>query len=160
MRCQKSKRVCPGYRDAFELKLRNETKSTKKKISRRQPQQDISSNKLHHVQFANSSTFHPQAAPFVSGGSLSLSSSHSSKISIVGMRDTQQNLASPLHHHHLHLTSSPTTSIIHQAACFFLSNHVLVPEKGTMRGYLDYVVPLWKQEESALTCILGKYLTF
>ncbi|KAF4626606.1 hypothetical protein G7Y89_g11546 [Cudoniella acicularis] len=34
IRCQKSKRVCPGYRDAFELNLRDETKSTKKKMSR------------------------------------------------------------------------------------------------------------------------------
>jgi hypothetical protein len=30
MRCQKSKRICPGYRDAFELNLRDETKSTKR----------------------------------------------------------------------------------------------------------------------------------
>lgn len=34
MRCQKSKRLCTGYRDAFELNLRDETRSTKKKISR------------------------------------------------------------------------------------------------------------------------------
>ena len=30
MQCQKVKRVCPGYRDAFDLNLRDETKSTKR----------------------------------------------------------------------------------------------------------------------------------
>lgn len=39
-----------------------------------------------------------------------------------------------------------TTPIQHQAACYFLSSFVLVPEAGTMRGYLDFVLPLLKKQ--------------
>jgi hypothetical protein len=48
-----------------------------------------------------------------------------------------------------------TTPINQQAACYFLANFVLVPEAGTMRGYLDFVIPLLKQNEPAQPLLLA-----
>lgn len=141
MRCQKSKRVCPGYRDAFELKLRDESKSTKKKLNRRlNQQQSDPSNAVNHAE-----SYHGPITPTTSMGSHSRSSSLSSTTSQVSSASRNGTIV-PYEHQHNVIASHMTTPIQQQAACYFLSNFVLIPEAGTMRGYLDFVLPLVKQK--------------
>jgi hypothetical protein len=83
MRCQKSRRACPGYRNSFDLQHRDGTMSTRKN-------------------------------PLQIG-------KHASTFPIAGQLPTQ------LHQ---------------QAACFFLSSYVLVPQTGTTTRYLSFLVPL------------------
>lgn len=48
-----------------------------------------------------------------------------------------------------------TTPVIQQAACYFLANFVLVPKAGTMRGYLDFVLPLLRQRNPSQGLLLA-----
>ncbi|KAL5317674.1 hypothetical protein ACEPPN_014772 [Leptodophora sp. 'Broadleaf-Isolate-01'] len=48
-----------------------------------------------------------------------------------------------------------TTPLSQQASCYFLANFVLVPEAGTMRGYLDFVIPLLKQRTPPQSLVLA-----
>ncbi|KUJ15368.1 uncharacterized protein LY89DRAFT_588204 [Mollisia scopiformis] len=140
MRCQKSKRVCPGYRDAFELKLRDESKSTKKKLNRRINQEQSDPNSLVY----NAELYHGPNVASGHGASHSRSSSISSSSS--QLSSSRNRSIVPYPHKHNVIATNMTSPIQQQAACYFLSNFVLVPESGTMRGYLDFVLPLMKQK--------------
>jgi hypothetical protein len=51
---------------------------------------------------------------------------------------------------HLHsgfISPQLSTPVDQQAACFFLANFVLLPEQGTMRGYLDFLLPLLRKDK-------------
>jgi len=47
------------------------------------------------------------------------------------------------------------TPLHQQASCYFLANFVLVPQAGTMRGYLDFVLPLLKQRNPPQSLVLA-----
>jgi hypothetical protein len=141
MRCQKSKRQCPGYRDAFDLKLRDVSKSTKKKLNRRITQQQLGpDNGINNGELSY--------GPHVASGFMS---SHSRRISLSSVNSQhscsdQSCAVVPYLHQHNVIASHMTTPIQQQAACYFLSSFVLVPESGTMKGYLDFVLPLMRQQ--------------
>jgi hypothetical protein len=163
MRCQKSKRICPGYRDAFELKLRDESKATKKKHNRKlsQTQQPVFTNivdqtEIYHESFLDPALFYP-APVSRSDISHSRSSSSSSNSSQESVRSNKEDHASVVlaHSHHLAIRGHMTTPINQQAGCYFLANFVLVPEPGTMRGYFDFVIPLLKHKEPSQSLLLA-----
>ena len=165
MRCQKSKRVCPGYRDTFDLNLRDETKSIKRKASRaRDPQNgsfngddtsDEASNKSTMMLHAGSSLTSPQWVNYssISPANTRRSLKHTPHSSISSISDLGSKIEeidqSPSILQHL------STPIDQQAACFFLSNYVLIPEEGTMRGYLDFLLPLLKRPKPDPSFILA-----
>jgi len=156
MRCQKSKRTCPGYRDAFELKLRDESKSTKKKASRKVNEAlTISNVVLDHGDsgrglFANQDLCYPSAQGQTCGlyAKKDSKSSPSTHFSVVSKFTGE--VRSPKYDF---ISAHMTTPIAQQAACYFLANFVLVPDASTSRGYLDWVMPLLKQE-SPPKCLL------
>lgn len=45
------------------------------------------------------------------------------------------------------LLANPAIPVEEQAKCHFMSNFVLIPRQGSTRGFLDFVVPLLRQEE-------------
>lgn len=148
MRCQKSKRICPGYRDAFELKLRDENKSTKKRSSRKSPPLN-GSQEAYSVDdpyaFMGPSVHFSTPTIFSSELTLGRTSLESSSSSY---DDSQtREVAAQAHQNHGIITTYMTTPIHQQAACYFLSNFVLIPEEGTMRGYLDFILPLIKKRD-------------
>ncbi|PVH88677.1 hypothetical protein DL98DRAFT_508575 [Cadophora sp. DSE1049] len=149
MRCQKSKRVCPGYRDAFELKLRDESKATKKKLNRRaQNHQNLTvTNDRNRDGFLEPSPSFPTSTTM---GSHSRNSSMSSVVSRGHGYTTDI-----VHRHHSFTAGHMTTPLSQQASCYFLANFVLVPEAGTMRGYLDFVIPLLKQRTPPQSLVLA-----
>jgi hypothetical protein len=158
MRCQKSKRICPGYRDAFDLNLRDETKSIKRKATRVQDQHhsalsgdDVSDdafNKSAVIVYSGTSTL----PDWTNYSSVSLASSrrsfkHSPHSSISNIDDLSFGSEVAKYTQRTSILQHLSTPIDQQAACFFLSNFVLVPEEGTMRGYLDFLIPLLKRSE-------------
>ena len=149
MRCQKSKRVCPGYRDAFELKLRDESKSTKKKLNRRALDKS-------NVTITNSRSADglPEVSPSFSTSSAMMSHSRSSSMSSFTSRSHgYSNQVS--HRHHSFTAGHMSPPLSQQASCYFLANFVLIPEAGTMRGYLDFVIPLLKQRTPPQSLVLA-----
>ena len=162
LRCQKSKRICPGYRDPFELKLRDESRSTKKKHTRKvqQPQQPIFENVVNEEEmfrepFLDPALFQPTvlSRAHVSHSRNSSTSSTSSHDSSRGKAGVDQVIAN--HSHHLRARGHMTTPINQQAACYFLANFVLVPEAGTMRGYFDFIIPLLKCQDPSQSLLLA-----
>ncbi|KAH8670232.1 hypothetical protein BGZ60DRAFT_486323 [Tricladium varicosporioides] len=162
MRCQKSKRVCPGYRDAFELNLRDETKSTKKKMSRmmnhrsfvdgvttqfdsqheliNSPEALLLTAPITSANLNIYDTFVPPWSSFTTNGHSPRSSISSNSSGDVSTSNTSISSQSMILHSRC-LSRHLSTPIDQQAACFFLSNFVLLPEQGVLRGYLEFMIP-------------------
>ncbi|TVY81600.1 hypothetical protein LSUE1_G003560 [Lachnellula suecica] len=147
MRCQKSKRVCPGYRDTFELNLRDQTSSTRKRMNRMlkppssyNPIQDstnrgqINDLKIVTTNYSSNDT---DSSTWSSGRS----STRGSFSSMSSFGTTPSPEVTKFHQHSGSLCPQLSTPIDQQAACFFLANFVLLPAKNTMRGYLDFLLP-------------------
>lgn len=166
MRCQKSKRVCPGYRDAFDLNLRDETKSIKKKAFRVHDQQnaalsgdealDEPSSKNAVMLYSGSSNTSPDWIHYssIAPTNSCRSFKHSPNSSISNIADLSAPRPDKIGQH-ASILQHLSTPIDQQAACFFLSNFVLIPEEGTMRGYLDFLIPLLKKPKPDQTFVLA-----
>jgi hypothetical protein len=165
MRCQKSKRICPGYRDAFELNLRDETKTTKKKMSRMLNHRSfIDGVSPFHgpVEFNNSATTSLIGPPMTASNfdpynssvpqlqhweyirsyvpTSSISSFNSLPSFATSMTQPVDN-TDIIAYHSGCMLDQLSVPVDQQAACFFLSNFVLVPHHGTLRGYLNFALP-------------------
>jgi hypothetical protein len=174
MRCQKSKRICPGYRDAFELNLRDETKSTKKKMSRmishrsfidgvsqfHGPFELINSPEISQIapmtvtNLESYDSHNPSVQNWKCGKSHLPTSSTSSLCSVRSFATTMTGSVDTTASSSSYLTYQPRCVFTHlsipidqQAACFFLSNFILLPHHGTLRGYLNFVVPFLASEQ-------------
>ncbi|KAG9230264.1 hypothetical protein BJ875DRAFT_161677 [Amylocarpus encephaloides] len=117
--CAKSRRVCPGYKDDFDLVFRNETR-----VTERRARKSLDGKKANHqIMIPNQETV------FRSGSLIAPDSNTETRIT----RTSPMALSVPVEQ---------------QAPCFFLSNFVLSPtdDKDTPRGYFDFLVPLMKSE--------------
>ncbi|TVY43333.1 White-opaque regulator [Lachnellula occidentalis] len=134
MRCQKVKRVCPGYRDVFDLNLRDETKSTKQKLNNRMIINARSSDSSQDIVNGSRLAERPEII------------TDSSSFGIISPTSDTSSWMSPAsaHHHGGVICSQISTPIDQQATCFFLANFVLLPAQNTMRGYFDFILPLLK----------------
>ncbi|KAL8341318.1 hypothetical protein RB598_003319 [Gaeumannomyces tritici] len=117
--CAKSRRQCPGYKDEFDLVFRNETKATERRAQ-----------KANRKALAQKQGPRPDAEAD-GRGSQALAHSRdpfSNQISVI-----VPNLAIPPEQH---------------ATCHFFANFVLVPHQDGSRGFMDYLVPMMKNESS------------
>lgn len=169
MRCQKSKRICPGYRDLLELKLRDETKSTKRKLSssnnRHRPltPEDLDNaytRRYNDVRALVHTTSPPllwQETNWIEYNNyLWGEESFSPTTSNINGYDNNQAqsprsrmLLSQMFMDQPVLIKQPlSTPLDQQAVCFFFANYVLVPgtETLTSRGHLEFLVPLLKSQ--------------
>ncbi|RDW79576.1 hypothetical protein BP6252_04214 [Coleophoma cylindrospora] len=147
MRCQKSKRVCPGYRDSFELNLRDETKSTKRKASKslsihetglKDAMEQLSTSPGEAmVVFADPGTGSPAWASYIGD----TSPDHLSY--------TYNTISGYSYNQHMPMSSPRelSTPVDQQAFSYFLSNFVLIPEQSLSRGFFDFLLPLLKAEQ-------------
>ncbi|UNI17361.1 hypothetical protein JDV02_003707 [Purpureocillium takamizusanense] len=108
--CAKSRRICPGYKDEFDLVFRNETQATERRARK-----------------ANKKALEQK---YGKDGESSESSASSS--SPASSTDTWI------------IPASPQVPLEDQAACHFVSNYVLVPPQGSVRGYMEFLIPLMK----------------
>ncbi|RYP69795.1 hypothetical protein DL771_005904 [Monosporascus sp. 5C6A] len=118
LKCAKSRRVCPGYKDEFDLVFRNETQSTELKA--RKASRKASAQKTDQHGSGQSSS--PGCTP-------------SSALPDAAKSPLGQAVVPALN-----------LPVEQRASCFFVSNFVLVPKPGDPRGFLDYLVPLLNQE--------------
>ncbi|RYP92556.1 hypothetical protein DL770_001314 [Monosporascus sp. CRB-9-2] len=118
LKCAKSRRVCPGYKDEFDLVFRNETQSTELKA--RKASRKASAQKMDQQ---------------VSGQSSSPSGTPSSALPD-GVKSSLGQAVVP----------ALNQPVEQRASCFFVSNFVLVPKPEDPRGFYDYLVPLLNQE--------------
>ncbi|KLU84583.1 hypothetical protein MAPG_03623 [Magnaporthiopsis poae ATCC 64411] len=120
--CAKSRRQCPGYKDEFDLVFRNETKATERRAQ-----------KANRKALAQKQGLRPDAdpAPADSQGSQALDRA----------RDPFNNRVSVV-------VPSLAVSPEQHATCHFFANFVLVPHQDGSRGFMDYLVPMMKDEPS------------
>ncbi|TGO49997.1 hypothetical protein BCON_0194g00070 [Botryotinia convoluta] len=162
MRCLKSKRECPGYRDEFELKLRDQTKATKRKSStpfdNNIPTFTIDSYSYQFGQNGNVRSTKRRMNTSENGtiyrtiNSIKTTTTNSFYISsYADYGSTEPSMPiSPVLDIENELPWSPKTviprqlspPIDQQATCFFLSNFVLLPRGHTAKGNLDFLIPL------------------
>jgi hypothetical protein len=113
--CAKSQRVCPGYKDEFDLVFRNETQATErraKKANRKamalKAEKDLAAERDANAPASSSS---PSAEVILASQSESV-------------------------------VASLQLPVEQQASCHFVSNFVLIPRQGTSRGYMEFLPQL------------------
>ncbi|KAH8899442.1 hypothetical protein GQ53DRAFT_741568 [Thozetella sp. PMI_491] len=136
MRCEKSKRQCPGYRDPFETKIRDETAATINKFAGRAPRDGVHPE-LQWVHYVARQGQWEQPTPppefFEEGFDY----------------DELVN----------QICASLTTPVDQQASCHFLSDFVLLPSQPKLYGYHRYIFGLLQRDrvlpafESAFKCV-------
>ena len=166
MRCQQSKRTCPGYRDILELKLRDQTKSTKHMLSSGHRKNRSLTGEEIGVSFGR-----PYNSSQALGHSASLPQNYSESNwieydnfpwddespSVTNDGNQNHDVQSPRtqmvtrgwYQDRPSLIEQPlATPVDQQAICFFLTNYVLVPgpSSTTGRGHLDFLLPLLKSQ--------------
>ena len=132
MRCLKSKRICPGYRDQFEIRFRG-VKLRKERLPRidRQHNTTVDSENPIHGHFNTHSTLMPTALSIGTAYDI-----HAWSEGSFSPRVDRQSLQS------LHLS----TPVEEQARCSFVTNFVLSPGPETKRGHIDFIIPLLQTE--------------
>ncbi|KAH7382955.1 hypothetical protein BKA64DRAFT_582795 [Cadophora sp. MPI-SDFR-AT-0126] len=127
--CAKSRRVCPGYKDDFDLVFRNETQATERRARRAVNSKRAGSQiSLATQQSSFSTTSTDEASP------------ERSPTLIAPNPDQDLSKAiSPL--------GAPSIPLEQQAPCFFVSNFVIAPRLET-RGYFDFLLPMLKSESA------------
>ncbi|OAA73796.1 hypothetical protein ISF_00697 [Cordyceps fumosorosea ARSEF 2679] len=119
IKCIKSRRVCPGYKDEFDLVFRNETEATERRARK-------ANNKALALKTGRSTSRKvPELKTLVGSATSSDPSS-----------TPPSTPSSP--------SPAPTQSLDERTAHHFVSNYVLVPPQGTQRGYFEFVIPLIK----------------
>ncbi|QUC18800.1 uncharacterized protein UV8b_03041 [Ustilaginoidea virens] len=126
--CSKSRRICPGYKDEFDLVFRNETQATERRARRA----------------TKKSLAHRQGREADRGASPSPSSSSSSS------SDSGCSVSPTTPNSQLRVSAAPQIPLEDQAACHFISNYVQVPRHGSLIGFMEFVVPLLKAEKVPL----------
>ncbi|KAG7122364.1 Transcriptional regulatory protein moc3 like [Verticillium longisporum] len=138
LKCAKANRVCPGYRDAFEINLRDETQSTIRKAKsaaiRKASKEgllitaDGSGDGLINGIAANSPNWPPI-------GRQQHAVERTANSSYEAYRRSHSVEAE-------RLPRGLDTPLDEQATCFFLSNYVLVPPAGVGHGIFTFLIPL------------------
>lgn len=122
--CAKTRRTCPGYKDDFD-----QTRATVRKV------QKTVGRKSSVSIIANTSGSSAVASPTSSIDSLSpMAREFMRSPSGDGSFSSTTKLL-----------SIPTEQL---ASCHFFSNFILVPRQGCTRGFMDYLLPLMKNEPS------------
>ncbi|WYZ36534.1 hypothetical protein EsH8_II_000040 [Colletotrichum jinshuiense] len=168
LKCAKSKRTCPGYRDAFEINLRDETQSTIRKAKSaalrkairegRATEEDVEreaqcqakviewtppppSQKQQIIAVHDDDWLDRYATPSSSEGSPSMS--YASSLSYISSRDPESFVSfQDLEGGTYGMPHTLQTPLDQQATCYFLANYVLAPPTGVGRGILTFVLPL------------------
>ncbi|KAF6793782.1 negative acting factor [Colletotrichum sojae] len=143
MRCKKSRRQCPGYRDPFEANIRDETEATIKRFKKSRGEDSSEDDEkglspvcnkqcLTSVAGPKYKTFdysNPKAFPFRSDD------------------DATEDEDIP---------ASMFNSLDEQASCYFLSEFIIVPFTPTARGYYRFL-PRFLSRPNVSKCLSQAY---
>ncbi|TPX09621.1 uncharacterized protein E0L32_009222 [Thyridium curvatum] len=117
--CAKSRRQCPGYKDEFDLVFRNETQATERRAQKASRKPSASKP---HSSYPTAPAADTARRSSTEGGGPGLSFEQAGIIPVLGQHPEEL------------------------AACHFVANFVLVPRQGSTRGFMDYLIPLLKQQ--------------
>ncbi|KAK3320025.1 hypothetical protein B0T19DRAFT_362086 [Cercophora scortea] len=124
--CAKSRRQCPGYKDDFDLVLRNETTATQRRAQKAGSKKAAALAKQQRAAIPPSSR-QPQTQQ-----------THSSQGLVPILPNTTDETL-------FTLPAALHIPLETRATCNFVSNFVLMPRQGTESvGFMDYLIPLLK----------------
>ncbi len=121
MRCERSKRQCPGYRDPFETKIRDETEATINKFSKRPPVGHAGYQWVQYVVNQPGRRQRPELPPEISDWEFER------YVNKLG-----RSLAVP---------------IDQQASCYFLADFVVLPAGPGSFGYHQFIYGLLQRDK-------------
>ena len=145
MRCEKSKRICPGYRDVFETKIRDETQSTINKFTSPRFLTEEELRHLHYVMQQRQQQQREQGDEHGDDGWRPYDKRHErTSWSALGDLDvSERDLETYLNR----LGTSLLVPVDQQASCYFLADFVLVPSSGRGFGYHQFVCGLLQRKK-------------
>ncbi|KAI7786665.1 negative acting factor [Diaporthe eres] len=159
LKCQKSKRQCPGYRDPFDGKIRDETQSTIRKFKRTriviEKEQVLEDQALREaMKDDESDDIKANAAEWKCGFFESRRGSESGNSSTSMPSSTSSNSWEMIHEDFF---ASLVTPIEQQATCYLLSDYVLVSEMpGGRRGYYKFAYKILTKGDPS-RCLLSAF---
>ncbi|KAH7369702.1 hypothetical protein BKA65DRAFT_3593 [Rhexocercosporidium sp. MPI-PUGE-AT-0058] len=127
--CAKSRRVCPGYKDDFDLVFRNETQATERRARRA----------VNSKRTGSQITLAIQQSSFSVTAKDETSPERSPTLIAPNPDQDMSNAMVPM--------GALTIPLEQQAPCFFVSNFVIAPRLET-RGYFDFLMPMLKNESA------------
>ncbi|PQE29163.1 negative acting factor protein [Rutstroemia sp. NJR-2017a BBW] len=167
MRCQKSKRQCPGYRDASELSIREHAKAMKRKASMYFGP-GVPAFKVESYNHGQPSISRAWKKAGDSTGERDLCHKQEHRVSAITLGYSSYQppesgtLGSPASAAEFNADRSVSMTIPKQfsppidqrAMCFFLSNFVLLPNTKGAKGHLGFLLPLVKEISKNSTLFL------
>ena len=160
LKCAKAKRVCPGYRDTFEINLRDETQTTIRKAKtaalrkavregRSIDGADVAEAMLGSVDTtsidwslventADTNSFFHYSSSDPTGSTTGRKRAVSDTTTLYRAGPTTQEADT-------RVPRSVTIPIEQQAQCYFLANYVLAPPLGVGRGIMTFFLPLMEE---------------
>ena len=127
--CAKSRRVCPGYKDDFDLVFRNETQATERRARRA----------VNSKRAGSQISLATQQSSFSATSTDETSPERSPTLIAPNPDQDMSKAISPL--------GALSIPLEQQAPCFFVSNFVIAPRLET-RGYFDFLLPMLKSESA------------
>lgn len=164
LKCQKSKRQCPGYRDPFDGKIRDETQSTIRKFKRTriviEKEQVLEDQALMEANKGDEDdegeNVKANAAEWNCGffEGRRGSESGNSSTSITSKSSTSSSFWDTIHEDYF---ASLVTPVEQQATCYLLSDYVLVSEMpGGRRGYYKFAYKILTKGDPS-RCLLSAF---
>ncbi|KAM0330841.1 hypothetical protein ACHAQA_003796 [Verticillium albo-atrum] len=146
LKCAKAKRVCPGYRDAFEINLRDETQSTIRKARTAALKKASKEGRPIAAEDATDALFGDVDADAIDWSLVNLTGNIKSQ-AYTPPQTFSDRMTYNMHQRsysadEASLPRGLDTPLDEQATCFFLSNYVLAPPSGVGRGILTFLLPL------------------
>ena len=127
--CAKSRRVCPGYKDDFDLVFRNETQATERRARRA----------VNSKRAGSQISLATQQSSFSATSTDETSPERSPTLIAPNPDQDMSKAILPL--------GALSIPLEQQAPCFFVSNFVIAPRLET-RGYFDFLLPMLKSESA------------
>ncbi|KAK1595880.1 uncharacterized protein LY79DRAFT_95327 [Colletotrichum navitas] len=143
MRCKKSRRQCPGYRDPFEANIRDETKATIKRFKKSRGEEG-SDEDNDITPICNKQCLKTVAGPKYK------------------TFDYSNPVTFPWHNNDdttdedEDIPKSMFDSLDEQASCYFLSEFIIVPQTPTARGYYRFL-PRFLSGQKVSKCLYQTY---
>lgn len=149
LKCAKAKRVCPGYRDSFEINLRDETRTTIRKAKTAALKKAAREGRsIDGAAVAEAMLGSADAGAIDWSLVTSTSTIQPAQYSASAQRrrravsDTAVLAGGWYMMEGDSVPRSVNTPIEQQALCYFLSNYVLAPPLGVGRGVMTFFLPL------------------
>ncbi|KAK2062369.1 hypothetical protein LY76DRAFT_297653 [Colletotrichum caudatum] len=146
MRCKKSRRQCPGYRDPLEANIRDETEATIKKFKKSRGEEGSEEEGKDITPICNKACLKTVAGPKYK------------------TFDYSNPVAFPWHNNNEDDTTdedediprSMFDSLDEQASCYFLSEFIIVPQAPKARGYYRFL-PRFLSGQKVSKCLYQTY---